>query len=586
MAASLAAVVAVPVAAGRPDRTVRADTGPCDVTHARAATPLTLPLGAEMRLTSTLVVACDEARAPLHLVLVVDASEQMVDRGRNLLAGFLTEMGTAVREVDLGEHRGARIGVVSFRDRVATSEVPLTGSATEVASGLHNIAVRNGLTCPQCGLREGLRKARRMLQAGRDGGPSPREVILVASRGFDPVACDAVRAAANEVKPFGVTLVTACGSPDCDRRCLSEAATSAEHAFAGPDWTYLGALLSDIVAPAGAFHPVARVAMTDRLGDLVEYVDGGEPDRVQGNDLDWEFAPWVGEVVTRTLRVRAARLGEGLVGSSGWATVYYRPATGVVSATIPLAGARIVVRSPTPVPTTPAPTPSPTATGPPSPSPSPTPTATATPGSRTHAIYLPHAATGACRPTREMDVVLLVDVSGSMGVEDVPPFQSRWSAASGIGQELVRYHIAATDRVAVIPFAAEVEVRAGLAQDRERALQALAALPRWNGSRLDLALAAAHAELEAGARERPEGGRAIVLLTDGDLNQTEARELELRAAEIRAAGIRLLAVGLGADADPGLLARLAGARGRVFVTAEVAPMAVAAAVGGAMRCAR
>jgi len=123
------------------------------------------------------------------------------------------------------------------------------------------------------------------------------------------------------------------------------------------------------------------------------------------------------------------------------------------------------------------------------------------------------------------------------------------------------------DRAAVVVYGDGefVQVLAPLADCCGAARLALELLPRYDGSRMDLAIDAAVAQL-TGPSARDDAKNVLVLFTDGDLNQTPEARLLASAAGAQRVGIRLHAVGIGAQADPALLARVTGGPGRVFLT--------------------
>jgi Mg-chelatase subunit ChlD len=604
LGALAAAALTVPDAAASPGRSTSGAPGaggPCTITHTRQVAPVELPVGSLLTLTTTLRLVCQSDYQPLHVVLLVDSSEQMVEGGRNWLGPLLGSLESAVRAVDLRQTPWVQMGVVSFRDRVAVTEAFLTNDTEVVAAALHNMSMRNGLICPECGFREGLRKARRMLQSGSAGGPA-RQVVLVASRGFDPVVCDAVRASANEGEPFGTLMVTACGGGGCDVRCLSEAASAPQFAYYGGDWSYLAETMGDMVNLTGSFRPVLRLGLQDHLGELFSYAGGGDPEVATDGTLQWTFLPLQGPI-TRTVQAKAQREGTAPVSARAEAWLRYAAwaRTGVVTQTYSLDRPLVMVLPAVSTPSTATPTATGVATHTATASVTPSatasltsvatlPTASATqspprPGWR---LLLPVAHTGRC-PAEAMplDAVLLIDVSGSMAVDDVPPFDSRWAAAGALAEELVRYHLTAQDRVAVVPFAMQAEVRAGLDAGRPAVMAALAHMPQWDGSRLDLALETARQELARGQSGGRRGTPVIVLFTDGDLNQAEADAVLRTSAEVRAWGARIVAVGLGGSVDRTLLWQLTGARARVWVTdPDSSPLALADLLGRVLHCPR
>jgi Mg-chelatase subunit ChlD len=592
-----------------------------------------MPLGAETTITTALQSACQRPERPLHLVFVVDASEQMIDR-RNWLPALTGAIENALRALPAQAWEGLRVGVISFRDRTAETEAYLTGDPEEVVSALHNIGVSLGSECIECGLREALRKARRALQAGRGDQPplAYREVILLASRGFEPQECDAVRASTNEVKPFGILVATACGGGGCDRRCLHEAASSDRFAYAAGDWGYMPSVLDQAVGASGYFLPVDHVTLVDELAGELEYIGGGEPDVPEGSRLKWRFDPWPAGGVSITYRAVAAQPGRFKVSRYVTATVFYeevlwRGITHTVSFSNPVL---LVIRptptaSPTPTalvsgtptvgasatpspgvsPTVPTPAGSGTPAEPPGSStptsrpsspietatpftPSPSITAVAT--SRTSTLHLPIALASGCSTwSPAVDVAFLIDVSGSMAASDVGGMASRWDAAAHVAETLVAYHLhAPEDRAALIAFAGRAEVRSGLDAGLAGTRRELQRLPRWNGSRLDLGLRVALEELLDAHAQRPASRMVIVLLTDGDLNQTLVSALQDVASLVRRSGVEIVAIVLGDDprADLAAMATVTGSPARVITSRGISLLDVVEAASWRVRCGR
>ena len=584
----------------------------CYFTGTHTAVPLEVALNDSITATITLRGSCPHDGRRLHVVFVIDASEQMVWRSRNWLPTLLADAESAVDQVPPDAWSWVQIGVVSFRDRVAETESHLTSDSEELVSALHDIAVSPGTECLDCGLREGLRKARRALQAGRGDEPPDRfrEVIIVASRGFEATSCEAVRAATNEVEPFGILLVTACGGGECDRRCLAEAATSESFAFASGEWGYLGTVLSQLREESGPFNPIESVSIVDELSEMLLYASGGYPSAAVGNRLEWHFGPWPSDGITRTYTALAVGVGEFPLSTEISATVSYNADLGsgrVRHVTFDNPIVRVVPTTATASPTITATASATTPTA--TPSAGPTDTATRTPDRDaqtpsatprpatprpTWALHLPIAMRLGCAPSAtKVDVALVIDVSGSMAVSDVERMASRWDAAASISEHVVLYHLAEpNDRVAVIPFAETATVRSGLGDGLASARRELGRLPRWNGSRLDLAVDLAAGELlgevQAGGGPRPGAHKVMVLFTDGDLNMTSDVDLLDAADRSRAAGIEMIAVVLGRDAraDLDLVRRVTGSPARILESRDLSVIEITEALGRQLRCYR
>ena len=200
-------------------------------------------------------------------------------------------------------------------------------------------------------------------------------------------------------------------------------------------------------------------------------------------------------------------------------------------------------------------TPTATSTGTLPPTVTPTATSTITPSAtRTSTplpkpVYLPLLLREACDPERAVaDVVLLLDISSSMT-------GAKFAAVKEAAKAFVGAMHFPADRVAVVTFAAEGRVLAGLTSDETALLLAVDSMALESGTRIDQGLLKAQ-ELLAGRRQA--ATPMLVLMTDG-LQAAEAleRPQEL-ATELRDAGVLLHAVGLGTDVDAAYLLRLAG----------------------------
>jgi uncharacterized protein YegL len=214
--------------------------------------------------------------------------------------------------------------------------------------------------------------------------------------------------------------------------------------------------------------------------------------------------------------------------------------------------------TPTPTPTltstdtpTSTPTATPTGTLPPTPTPTASPTSTPSPTATPlpKPVYLPLLLREACDPERAVaDVVLLLDVSSSMT-------GAKFAAVKEAARAFVGAMHFPADRVALVTFAAEGRVLAGLTNDEAALLRAVDSMALESGTRIDQGLLKAQEQL---AGRRPSATPMLVVMTDG-LQAPDALERPQELAkELRDAGVLLHAVGLGLDVDAAYLLRLAG----------------------------
>jgi Ca-activated chloride channel family protein len=137
------------------------------------------------------------------------------------------------------------------------------------------------------------------------------------------------------------------------------------------------------------------------------------------------------------------------------------------------------------------------------------------------------------------ELVILLDISGSMNVADVAP--SRLARARQEVQDLVELNREL--RIGLIAFASVPLVISPITEDSQSLLNALPAvntnLAQLKGSRLDAALERAKQLLGSG-----ESGRSILLISDGDFDEPNLSE---KIRELQRAGITLHVLGIGSE---------------------------------------
>lgn len=192
-----------------------------------------------------------------------------------------------------------------------------------------------------------------------------------------------------------------------------------------------------------------------------------------------------------------------------------------------------------------------------------------------------------------LDVMVVLDVSNSMEVEDVPP--SRLKKAKHLVKSFVDR--LRGDRVGAVAFAGSSYVASPLTTDLEYLYEVIQILsPRSilnQGTDIGTGLETALRSLERGAEEVPaaQGGKtasqAIILISDGEDHQEGATKM---AEKLKSAGIRLYVLGVGTERggpiplrdESGALRGYKKERGQAVVSSfkPDALMQVAAAAGG------
>lgn len=197
--------------------------------------------------------------------------------------------------------------------------------------------------------------------------------------------------------------------------------------------------------------------------------------------------------------------------------------------------------------------------------------------------YLPALFQREC-PEQRSDIVVLIDTSSSMDDRNTADGQSKLEAAVRAARDFLGFLALPADRAAIVGFNGEATQVQGLTGDRAALQAALGRLPRSPGTRIDLGLAAARAEL-SGPGHDPRNLPVIVLLTDGrPAGGTEAA-VQAEVQALRAAGLFVFTIGLGADADGALLIEIAGAPGRYsYAPDQRALSAVYQAIAWSLPC--
>jgi Mg-chelatase subunit ChlD len=561
----------------------------CAVSHDRLVDPLTPKTNQEITLTLAMAAECDPNRRPLNLVLVVEATERMGDVQVEKLTQALRD---AVEDLDIASRDHLRIGVVTIGGGSAQVRSFLTNDESRILNALPDRDDAGGDPCVHCGLQEALR----VLWNGRGGRSADevREAIVLATVGIDQSGCDALRVSADNLKAFGALVVTACVGRSCENRCLSEAASHERFAFRSWDWTFVKRRIAELAESSGpSFFPIASVTIEDWLSDgKLSYTRGGEPSEGMGNRLVWSFAPWPSEGITRTYHALAITCGRFRASQAGPnATINFNGTFWSHLDPLHVQFANPVLDVPCAEPATATPTPTRPATA----SPTATATATAT-GEATRyrprsEVYLPVALKLSCTTEwAAVDVALAIDVSGSMvqpAIVGRP--ETRLDVARRIGESILGRLQPGSDLVAIVVYGDEelIQVLAPLADCCGTARLALDRLPYYNGSRMDLAIEVAEAEL-LGPRGRPAAAKVIVVLTDGDLNRTPYDRLVEVAGRVRGRGsaIHLVAVGEDVAEDPDRLVEIVGAPGRLHLTASVRGLTPEDILGPIPRCRR
>jgi uncharacterized protein YegL len=158
---------------------------------------------------------------------------------------------------------------------------------------------------------------------------------------------------------------------------------------------------------------------------------------------------------------------------------------------------------------------------------------------------------GNCSPsTSPVDAMLVIDRSGSMNGQSIVD-------AKQAAQDFVDAMNSSVDQVGVVSFASTGRGRldSRLSQDFNAVKQSISRLGAGGATNVQEGLEIAAAELNS-SRKLPNSAPIIIILSDGNHNETPESALFAAADSIKASGIRIVSIGLG-NANERQLRRIA-----------------------------
>ncbi len=482
------------------------DESHCRIDLSKVASPTELQLGQSVNMQLGAKGSCSYRQIlPVDLFFVIDVSGSMAGER---IASFRQ----AVLDFSIWLNwTHSRVGLVSF-NQTANVLVPLTIEEAGLRQALGDLRpfgssrIDRGLTEVGAALASQAR-------------PGTRGVVVLVSDGRSgrPESV----AAADRLKAQGITVftVTTDKSPQ-ELQLMQDLASSPSHALVADDPQHLAKLLAQIADRLALRELFQSVTLVDEIPANMSFVPGSDRPPAVWNpaarSLTWQFSNVTdaGMVVDYQLEPQAA--GDWPTNRAAWLDFidgFSRP--GRVDFPVP----RVRVGLPTAVPT-------------------PSPTATPTP--RPRSIFLPLLLRETCRVTeRSTDVILVLDSSRSMD-------GAKLDASLAAAEVFIDQLRLPRDHVALVAFNSTAELLSPLTGDAGALRAALRALRTQPGTRIDLGLELARAELRS-ARHRPGSTSTIVLLTDGV--QDDRPKVLGMGRQICADGILLYTIGLGPPTD-------------------------------------
>jgi Mg-chelatase subunit ChlD len=514
----------------------------------------------------------------VHIVHVINATSGVTGTRKAFMLGELQRATTALNLGSAGGRENIRVAIVTVNASDAVLSLPFTNDITRIIS--HRIeSHRSAEGCLECGLI----RARDAFREARDDVPRenpPAEFIMVhypileGDDGDEDPSSRAVMEIAEAMREEGIGFISA-------NRSL---ASSGYHLGGGQSATLLFRNL-------GVNHSRTDLRGLELELDLVGLIpipDSDHPpaEAAQGK-LRWRFdyPPLSGVTLT---------LGAAAPPGTPITLTLRADLTDVRRHERELTFEHTIaprILPPTPTPRPGEPTPTPTA---PLPTRTPGPTPTLEGRRPPKPAYLPLARRDPCAVSvRPLDVILLVDTSHSMrgGEHDY------LAAVAGAGQTLVDLLRSDADwltpgarRMAVLSFTGDARVVLPLTDDWgavERAVRSFESTSTspLDTTRIDLGLRSALREVDS--RRIPGHQPAIVLVTDGTVNEHYFDAALEAAYAAHAGGVMVFTVGLGRWYEARLLEGMAGSARRFAAARSEADLArIFASIAHELRCGR
>lgn len=521
--ALLLAILGLVVSSAPTRASAPAQEGACDIRLDKVARPTQVTLGQTVEIELSLDADCPDVigeGAPTDIVLLIDRSSSM--RDADLFAPTIEAAEAFVELTDLARHQ---VGIVTFVNSEATTELPLSGDKDEVLAALAAVERPPSFNL-WTDFIAALEGAGGVLAGPEARAEAAKVVILLSDGGHNALRGGSPVETARGLKDAGVLIVTiGIDVSGGDRRTLEQIASRPELFFNAAGASELESVYTTIAGGLRTPGRVRELVVTDLLPTAIELLEETvtpPPTEIVGGQLIWRFDGLPPEGWRATYRVRP--LETGTYATNKLAYVDYLDATGEpASQVFPVP--EITVRDP----------------------------------DDKIRVYLPSALVDYCKPTRPFDVVLALDGSTSMEGEKL-------STSFAAAREFVGLLPLPPVRAGVVTFNDVASLRRGLTDDEAALLMALEPPALAQGTRIDRALEMAVDLLETRAEtERP---GVIVLLTDGRHAGSDSRDVLGAAARARRAGVTVYTIGVGADVDESLLTIVAGDPDRYFPAAS------------------
>jgi len=173
---------------------------------------------------------------------------------------------------------------------------------------------------------------------------------------------------------------------------------------------------------------------------------------------------------------------------------------------------------------------------------------------------------------KPVDVVLVQDVSGSMGEDDTPSGHTRLEVAQAAAITFVN-ELTDTDRAAVVAYSNMARLVLSLTTDTDAAITVIDSLEPQGYTNIGDGIRAGHEELITSTRYHSKTVKAMLLLSDGNANRPEPDSIAAQHAISQAkmageCGILIYTIGFGSEVSETLMRKLAALSGGEYYSSS------------------
>jgi Ca-activated chloride channel family protein len=150
------------------------------------------------------------------------------------------------------------------------------------------------------------------------------------------------------------------------------------------------------------------------------------------------------------------------------------------------------------------------------------------------------------RNVEGVDIMIVLDISDSMVIEDMPPFKNRMDAAKETIKDFIKART--SDRIGFIVFSGESFTRVPLTLDYDLLLNVVSETDSSRNIKMGTAIGVAMANGAARLKDSTAKSRVMIFLTDGE-NNSGTIDPDTGLDIAKGYGIKMYTVGIGRDGE-------------------------------------